>query len=37
MFIDWRKYPQMVLWMRRCDFIIKNCIVWDKQHMGMGH
>lgn len=34
--IDWRMYPQMVLWMRRCGFVIKNCIVWDKQHMGMG-
>lgn len=36
-FIDWRKYPQMALWMRRCGFVIKNCIVWDKKHMGMGH
>ncbi|WP_054029028.1 DNA-methyltransferase [Bacillus sp. FJAT-28004] len=36
-FIDWRMYPRMVLWMRRCGFVIKNCIVWDKMRMGMGH
>lgn len=35
-FIDWRMYPVMVLWMRRVGFVIKNCIVWDKAHMGMG-
>lgn len=35
-FIDWRMYPFMALWMRRTGFTIKNCIVWDKTHMGMG-
>ncbi|MBB6673035.1 DNA-methyltransferase [Cohnella nanjingensis] len=34
--IDWRMYPHMVLWMRRVGFIVKNCIVWDKERMGMG-
>lgn len=34
--IDWRMYPFMVLWMRRVGFLIKNCIVWDKMHMGVG-
>jgi site-specific DNA-methyltransferase (adenine-specific) len=34
--IDWRMYPFMVLWMRRVGFIIKNCIVWNKERMGMG-
>ncbi|MED4353559.1 site-specific DNA-methyltransferase [Schinkia azotoformans] len=34
--IDWRMYPYMVLWMKKVGFIIKNCIVWDKQQMGMG-
>ncbi|MEQ4486387.1 site-specific DNA-methyltransferase [Cohnella silvisoli] len=35
-FIDWRMYPFMVLWMRRVGFIVKNCVVWDKVRMGMG-
>lgn len=35
-FIDWRMYPYMALWMRRVGFIIKNCIVWDKVKMGVG-
>lgn len=34
--IDWRTYPDMVRWLRINGFTIKNCIVWDKQHMGMG-
>lgn len=34
--IDWRMYPLMVLWMQRIGFVIKNCVVWDKKHMGMG-
>lgn len=35
-YIDWRMYPYMVLWMRRVGFIVKNCVVWDKQMMGVG-
>ncbi|MBJ6362109.1 site-specific DNA-methyltransferase [Paenibacillus sp. MAHUQ-46] len=35
--IDWRMYPYMALWMRRVGFVIKNCITWNKVHMGMGH
>ncbi|MCY9769442.1 site-specific DNA-methyltransferase [Paenibacillus alvei] len=35
-FIDWRMYPLMALWVQRAGFVIKNCIVWDKEHMGMG-
>ncbi|OPA76727.1 site-specific DNA-methyltransferase [Paenibacillus selenitireducens] len=34
--IDWRMYPLMVLWMKKVGFTIKNCIVWDKEQMGMG-
>lgn len=35
-FIDWRMYPLMALWVQRAGFVIKNCIVWDKERMGMG-
>lgn len=35
-FIDWRMYPLMSLWMQKVGFTIKNCIVWDKVNMGMG-
>lgn len=35
-FIDWRMYADMVMWLRNAGFIVKNCIVWDKQHMGLG-
>lgn len=34
--IDWRMYPLVSLWMQRVGFTIKNCLVWDKMHMGMG-
>lgn len=34
--IDWRKYPDMVRWMRAIGFIVKNCLVWDKVNMGLG-
>ncbi|WP_138752827.1 DNA-methyltransferase [Paenibacillus sinopodophylli] len=34
--IDWRMYADMVMWLRNTGFIVKNCIVWDKEHMGMG-
>ncbi|MGG1126990.1 site-specific DNA-methyltransferase [Brevibacillus laterosporus] len=35
-FIDWRMYPLLYLWMQRVGFTIKNCLVWNKVHMGMG-
>ncbi|MEI7024719.1 DNA-methyltransferase [Paenibacillus sp. y28] len=35
--IDWRMYPDMVRWMRRIGFVVKNCIVWNKEQMGMGY
>ncbi|MGG4145680.1 site-specific DNA-methyltransferase [Paenibacillus algorifonticola] len=35
-FIDWRMYADMVHWLRLIGFVVKNCIVWDKQHMGLG-
>ncbi|QDA30277.1 site-specific DNA-methyltransferase (plasmid) [Paenibacillus polymyxa] len=34
--IDWRQYPLMFWLMQHIGFTIKNCIVWDKIHMGMG-
>lgn len=34
--IDWRMYPLMALWAEKVGFTIKNTIVWDKAHMGMG-
>ncbi|WP_312115896.1 DNA-methyltransferase [Brevibacillus reuszeri] len=34
--MDWRMYPLVSLWMQRVGFAIKNCLVWDKMHMGMG-
>lgn len=36
-FIDWRQYPLMFWLMQHIGFTIKNCIVWDKIHMGMGY
>lgn len=35
-FIDWRMYPYMAIWMRKVGFTIKNCLVWDKVNMGVG-
>lgn len=35
-FIDWRSYPLLFWLMQHTGFIIKNCIVWDKVHMGLG-
>jgi len=34
--IDWRMYPQMAIWMQSVGFKIKNCIVWNKENMGLG-
>ncbi|ATO48393.1 DNA-methyltransferase [Brevibacillus laterosporus] len=36
-FIDWRMYPLLYLWMQRVGFVIKNCVIWNKVHMGMGY
>ncbi|MGC5327017.1 DNA-methyltransferase [Brevibacillus sp. SYSU BS000544] len=36
-FIDWRMYPYLYLWVQKVGFIIKNCVVWDKERMGMGY
>lgn len=35
-FIDWRQYPLMFWFMQHIGFNVKNCIVWDKVHMGLG-
>lgn len=35
-FIDWRMYSLMYALMQHVGFNIKNCIVWDKEQMGMG-
>lgn len=36
-FIDWRMYPYVSLWAQKVGFLIKNCIVWNKVHFGMGY
>ncbi|QOS97534.1 site-specific DNA-methyltransferase [Brevibacterium sp. JNUCC-42] len=36
-FIDWRMYPLLYLWMQRVGFAIKNCVVWNKVHIGFGY
>lgn len=35
-FIDWRMYPYLALMMKKVGFVIKNCVVWDKVHFGLG-
>lgn len=35
-FIDWRMYSLMFVLMQHVGFTIKNCIVWDKEQMGVG-
>jgi len=35
-FIDWRMYPNLYGALESCGWIVKNLIVWDKQHFGMG-
>ncbi|AIG27326.1 site-specific DNA-methyltransferase [Brevibacillus laterosporus] len=34
--IDWSMYSLFYLWMQRVGFTIKNWLVWNKVHMGMG-
>lgn len=36
-FIDWRMYPLLNIWMKRVGFQIKNVIVWDKTYCSMGN
>lgn len=36
-FIDWRMYPLLIIWMKRVGFQIKNVIVWDKTYFSMGN
>lgn len=36
-FIDWRMYPLLNIWMKRVGFQIKNVIVWDKTYFSMGN
>lgn len=35
-FIDWRMYPNLYGALESCGWIVKNVIVWDKKHFGMG-
>ncbi|WP_339063540.1 site-specific DNA-methyltransferase [Tepidibacillus marianensis] len=36
-FIDWRMYPLLNIWMKQVGFQIKNVIVWDKTYCSMGN
>lgn len=33
---DWRSWPAIVDVAKRLDVVVKNCLVWDKGHFGMG-
>ena len=35
-FIDWRMYPNLYGALESCGWVVKNLIVWDKKHFGMG-
>lgn len=35
-FIDWRMYPNLFGALESCNWIVKNVVVWDKRHFGMG-
>lgn len=35
-FIDWRMYPNLYGALESSGWIVKNLLVWDKQHFGMG-
>lgn len=35
-FIDWRMYPNLYGALESCGWQVKNLVVWDKQHFGMG-
>ncbi len=36
-FIDWRMYSYLFIWLQRVGFKIKNLVVWDKKYFGMGN
>lgn len=35
-FIDWRMYPNLYGALESSGWLVKNLVVWDKQHFGMG-
>ncbi len=35
-FIDWRMYPNLYGALESCGWTVKNLVVWDKGHFGMG-
>jgi len=35
-FIDWRMYPNLYGALESCGWVVKNLLVWDKVHFGMG-
>jgi DNA modification methylase len=35
-FIDWRMYPNLYGAVESSGWVVKNLVVWDKQHFGMG-
>lgn len=35
-FIDWRMYPNLYGALESCGWVVKNVVVWDKKHFGMG-
>jgi site-specific DNA-methyltransferase (adenine-specific) len=35
-FIDWRMYPNLYGALESCGWVVKNLVVWDKKHFGMG-
>jgi site-specific DNA-methyltransferase (adenine-specific) len=36
LFIDWRMYPNLYGAVESSGWVVKNLVVWDKQHFGMG-
>jgi site-specific DNA-methyltransferase (adenine-specific) len=36
LFIDWRMYPNLYGAVESCGWVVKNVVVWDKGHFGMG-
>lgn len=35
-FIDWRMYPNLYGALESCGWVVKNLVIWDKCHFGMG-
>jgi len=35
-FIDWRMWPNLYGAAESAGWVVKNCLVWDKKHFGMG-